>query len=253
MLAEGTWPWLTRETYTWAITMAWSRAITIEGRKTFVPVVDMLNHSPASHTTHGFDEARGAFVVRRAAPAAAGDERTIVYEHAPNARLLLLYGFAMPLDRAAHGGRTLHVGLGRDAPHRVEKVAILAGLGVKEEATGEKPFVISEAIPIPEKLALTLYAQRCDLDQLGRLTAYPDREPAPLRAALSDLVDACDAMLANYPSNDADDATALADDALPPRKRLALLVRVPERRALEACRREAAVRRGALETGPGAD
>ena len=53
-------------------------------------------------------------------------------------------------------------------------------------------------------------------------------------------------MLSGYPSSEAEDLAALADGGLEPRRRLALLVRVPERRALVACCREAAARREAV-------
>ena len=244
-------PWLEVDAYRWAISMVFSRAITVRrgagAIKALVPVVDMFNHDPAAPTAHAFDAARDALVVRREAPAAAGATLSIVYEHATASRLLLLYGFVPPLAQTQHAGRDVFAGLAPDAPNRVEKLAVLAGFGVKAQAAGEEPFVVSEADPLPDALALTLYAQRCDLDALGRLVAdRADRDAATARAGLGDLVAACDAMLSGYPSSEAEDLAALADGGLEPRRRLALLVRVPERRALVACRREAAARREAV-------
>jgi len=244
-------PWLDADAYRWAVSMVFSRAIPVrrgaDSIKVLVPVVDMFNHDPAAPTTHAFDAARDALIVRREAPAAAGAALAIVYEHATASRLLLLCGFVPPLAQTQHAGRDVFAGLAPDAPHRAEKLAILAGFGVKAQAAGEAPFVVSEADPLPDALALTLYAQRCDLDALGRLVAdRADRDAATARAGLADLVAACDVMLRGYPSGEAEDLAALADGGLAPRRRLALLVRVSERRALAACRREAAARRAAV-------
>ena len=68
----------------------------------------------------------------------------------------------------------------------------------------------------------------------------PGRLPAPKPAtrALATLgpLRAGDALLAAYRGSEEADAAARADPATPPRLRLALLVRAPERRALVACR-----------------
>ena len=90
-------------------------------------------------SAHAFDAARDALVVRREAPAAAGATLSIVYEHATASRLLLLYGFVPPLAQTQHAGRDVFAGLAPDAPNRVEKLAVLAGFGVKAQAAGESP------------------------------------------------------------------------------------------------------------------
>lgn len=53
---ELVFPWLTRDRFTWAITMIWSRGVTVTRRgtavKALVPVVDMHNHDARARATH---------------------------------------------------------------------------------------------------------------------------------------------------------------------------------------------------------
>ena len=229
-------PWLDLEGFSWAVSMIWSRCVSVARKgappiKAFLPVVDMHNHDPGAPENHGFDDARDGFVLRRTGNAKKGDELKLCYDGLPNAWLLLLYGFA--LDHAAHAGRDLYAPLRPEAPHYAEKRAALEKLGLGATADGAAPFRLAADDALPERLLTALMAQRATLDELPGLPATSE---ATARAAAGDLVAACDALLAAYRGSEEADAAALADPATPPRLRLALLVRAPERRALVACR-----------------
>ena len=206
----------------------------------------MHNHAAEAAETHGFDDARDAFVLRRHGDVAEGEELKICYSGSlPNARLLLLYGFAAPLSSTRHGARELFAGLARAAPHYEEKRAALGALGLGDHADGAAAFSLSPTDPLPASLLATLRARRATLAELETLVTAKGQgvlSEANERAALGDLVGACDAMLAEYRGDDAADAAALGDPATPPRARPARLVRIPERRALVACRDAAKAR-----------
>lgn len=200
--------------------------------------------------THGFDDARDSFVLARRGAATRGDPLSIRYAGVPNARLLLLYGFAS--DDAAHHSRELYAGLSPSAPLFAEKSAALKKLGLEAQATGTKPFLLSADDPLPEDLLATLRAHRAsqnDLDKAasdgGRAPLSPENE----RNALADLVAACDTMLKDYKATEDEDLKALADASLAsPRLKLAIQVRLPERRALARCARAAKDKLAALSS-----
>ncbi|KAH8046289.1 mRNA (guanine-N7-)-methyltransferase [Aureococcus anophagefferens] len=167
-------PWLDLEGFSWAVSMIWSRCVSVSRKgappiKAFLPVVDMHNHDPGAPENHGFDDARDGFVLRRTGNAKKGDELKLCYDGLPNAWLLLLYGFA--LDHAAHAGRDLYAPLSPEAPHYEAKRAALEKLGLGATADGAAPFRLAADDALPERLLTALMAQRATLDELPGLPA----------------------------------------------------------------------------------
>lgn len=63
---------------------------------TLVPVMDCINHSLDPNCEYNYDPAAGDFIVTSTRAVSRGEEMTISYGPLSNARLLRLYGFALP-------------------------------------------------------------------------------------------------------------------------------------------------------------
>lgn len=90
----------TRETWTWAWAVVWSRALGIPTREDgassengLIPLLDLANHDSRSTVTGRWVPSRGEFVVVAGAPLAAGDELLLNYNDWGSAEMLQHYGF----------------------------------------------------------------------------------------------------------------------------------------------------------------
>jgi hypothetical protein len=64
---ESCFPFLSFDEYLWALSTIWSRFMTIDGKRSMVPLVDFLNHSPTSTVGHRVT-AEGIFQVYSNSP-----------------------------------------------------------------------------------------------------------------------------------------------------------------------------------------
>ena len=83
-LGEVCGPWLTYDSYLWALSTIFSRFITIDhdllgSVRGMVPVVDMLNHSPSSQVGHVYNAHDGLFRVITQQPWMPNDEICLNY------------------------------------------------------------------------------------------------------------------------------------------------------------------------------
>ena len=102
---------LTPSAYAWAVSIVWSRFLTLplgaagEPVKTMVPFLDFANHEPGARAAHHRYDAASRAVVVEAGPTglASGEQLCIHYGPLPPRVLLQLHGFVLPpgLDAAS--------------------------------------------------------------------------------------------------------------------------------------------------------
>ena len=91
-------PWLTRPRYEWALSMVWSRFVSVDfpsgkaGRplKSLAPCFDLCNHRWYAGSTHLDDAAAGGVVLSAGRAWEEGAEMCITYGKVPNTQMLLL-------------------------------------------------------------------------------------------------------------------------------------------------------------------
>lgn len=239
-------PWLTLENYTWAISMIWSRSMTIQNPKSnyagdfkvLAPLFDFANHgSRNANAHHGFED--DALYLRASADIAPGDEIRICYAIEPATRFLLLYGF---VDESGFRleDQTVNIFSPLDSrvAHYDAKLRVLEG-AFSKQASGELPFKLSLADPLPEGLLASQRVARATEVHLDRLAeALPptnrrlddDNE----RQSVEGIREGVAVMRAAIPLDDDIDKGVLALEEASARTRYAALVRRAERAVLQA-------------------
>lgn len=124
---------LTYDDYVWAMTMVFSRAFSLKGRKYMVPVLDSFNHSPGpvEHLEDVVDieEEDGVptlWTFRAADAFSTGSECTGVYGVYSNAKLLYSYGFVLRSAAASAASVDFWVKPMPTDPQRRAKEGLLA-------------------------------------------------------------------------------------------------------------------------------
>ena len=99
---------LTFEDYCWAISMVFSRAFGVKGKKYMIPVLDSFNHVPGIINrledvvdVEETDGVPSTWIFRAADAFTAGSECTGVYGNYSNAKLLYSYGFVLRREAKA--------------------------------------------------------------------------------------------------------------------------------------------------------
>lgn len=116
--ADTEHPQLTIEEYRWALCTIWSRCLTIERNGTayraLVPFVDLCNHRPNAQIGHALHPQSDSIYLFAGEESTAGAEIHLNYGNVGNARLLMLYGFTLPLDQNPFTTVELYASLGED-------------------------------------------------------------------------------------------------------------------------------------------
>ena len=239
-LGEACAGWLTYETYLWALSTVFSRFITLttaaHGQlRGMVPVVDMLNHAPTSQVGHTYSDVDGMFRVITQQPWAPGEEICLNYGHVSNARLLMLYGFALPNN--PYASIEVYASMSPSAPQ--VKQDALAHMGILTAT----PFEVT-ATALPATLLAFLRVQHARDDESTSVTALAMAAARPLsaeteRAACEALRTALEAMRDAYPDTAEDDERLLllGQGALGTVERAAVVFRLSEKRVLQSALR----------------
>ena len=249
--------------YCWAIASIWSRSMDLpipaadgEGVPTLLrvigPVADMLNTQAAASSSHGYDAESDTLTIAASADAAAGDQLFISYGEVSNARSLWLYGFTTEDNK--HDTVTLYTSMDTAAPSYSKRLKLLSAVGVEHEVLetcARSAHELSIAEPLPAALLLSLRVQhapkklfrlwRDDPEGLKSATVPPDAELE--RGILEALRAGIVGMLEGYSTSLEEDEAAWERWAPHTqtlaavsghRRRMALLLRLGEKRILRA-------------------
>jgi histone-lysine N-methyltransferase SETD3 len=239
-LGEACVGWLTYESYLWALSTIFSRFITVttaaHGQvRGMVPVVDLLNHDPTSQVGHVYSDADGIFRVVTQQPWAPGHEICLNYGHVSNARLLMLYGFALPDN--PYASIEVYASMSPSAPQ--SKVDALARMGISTPA----PFQVS-ATALPTPLLAFLRVQHATDEESANVAALTVAAARPLSAeteqrACEALRSALQTMRDAYPDPIEDDERMLllGYGALGTVERAAVVFRLSEKRVIASALR----------------
>lgn len=169
LLTEGSFfTLLNYEKYLWCLSTIWSRFISIEkGSSVFramVPLVDLLNHHPKAQVGHAYNAADDKFYLFTGQPFESGAEIFLNYGHIPNARLMMLYGFAL-LDNP-HSFVDLWATMDVKNATGSKKLAVLQELGIEAQSSFKL-----ETDKIPQELLHFLRLQQLDSNELSSKTS----------------------------------------------------------------------------------
>lgn len=185
--------------FVWARLAVLTRVFGIEvhGGKTdgLVPMADMLNHRRPRETSWGFDDGRGAFVIRALRDFAPGDPVHDSYGRKCNARFFVNYGFCL-----------------EDNPDNEAVIRFQSEDGWDGE---ERRFRVPANLAAEKARAMLSFLRGC-------------RKGAAPRA----LAAACEAALRRFPATLEEDEALLAGPGLSPNARNAILMRRGEKRVL---------------------
>ncbi|RHX97359.1 hypothetical protein DYB38_003449 [Aphanomyces astaci] len=216
----------TIENYKWALSVIWSRFVSIAihataadddddttaAVKSMVPVFDMFNHDPFAQMSHGFDPTTNSFVLRSHQHWPAGSQVYMNYGALPNHKLLTLYGFVLPSN--PFDVVELWAPMHEDVPSYDRKLALLTAHGLAEHATSTPFDLYSDSVN--DELLASLRIQRLSDTELSQFESgtphfafepiHDDNEKDTLTA----LIYALQQMLAAFPTAVEDDEAELA-------------------------------------------
>jgi [ribulose-bisphosphate carboxylase]-lysine N-methyltransferase len=225
------------ETFQWAMSMLFSRAINLRevDKVALVPYADLLNHSPYVSSGFFFNQiplsgGKRQVVLYADRDYAKGDQVLITYGQKSNAELALLYGFVV--DRNLYDEVQLRVALAPDDARFEEKAAFLTRQRLKPAMTF--PLLIDRY-----SNELIQFLRLACLTESGSLDSFAYNEPISVaneRAALTALRDGCENALRRYAETEQEDA-ALMDNGrlftmLSRNQRMAVKLRRNEKRIL---------------------
>ena len=185
--------WLSSETYVWALSMIWSRFVSVQREdvvyKSMAPTFDLFNHTSDARETHAFDPTAdvlrlvtlgtidGTWQSGGAPPRAWGASEEVCINYGlGNAKLLLHHGF---IESAAavnpRDAVPITLGLASGMPQWELKRDLLAASSfeIASAECGAVQIEMSAADPIPPLLIAMLRLRRAE-----------DASPAALTAAL---------------------------------------------------------------------
>lgn len=241
--------WLTLENYEWAISIIWSRCISITKPnagyatefKVLAPFFDMANHGGRKGgrvTRHGFNVDKDAVILEALEPILPGQQVSICYSLDSSTRFLLLYGFADPDNDLAD--ETVDVFAPLDPRVTAYDIKYKALDRWRHQADGVLPFKLSIDNPLPEELVASQRVARAkegaELDNLD--CALPPRNQrlsdSNERDVIEGLRDGIGSMRDTIPLDEDADNHVLGLEDVDPRSRYAAVVRRAERRVLQA-------------------
>ena len=252
------------EDYSWALATIWSRAMDLpvpaaasadgsvstemSTMRVIGPVCDMFNTRPGQPQVHGYMPALDALTVAAAGDTAPGEQLFIGYGEVTNARAMWLYGFAS--DNNPHDSVALYACMDTEAPSYDKRMKLLKVLKLSEKSLAT-PHELSLADPLPRALLLSLRVQHAPKklvkawreDPEAFATAKKAPDAALERAVLDALRVGVVGMLEAYSTSLEEDEeaaarwaphtqTLAAEHAY--RRRMALLLRLGEKRILRA-------------------
>lgn len=250
----------TYQEYCWAVSTVMTRQNTVvsaDGSGTtqaLIPLWDMCNHTDGKLSTDfNVSLDRSECVAWR--PVAKGEQVFIFYGDRPNCELLIHNGFVHP--GSACDAVRLRLGVAKADPLHADKAALLHRLGLPAAGDWE---VGAGPRPILPGLRAFVRVFSMDKDQLAHWTASSSVESlqeedcgldeALEKRAWTFLALRIKLLLAAYPTSKEEDEAALADAAtkMSPCTRLAVSLRLEEKRILKGALASCEQRLGAVET-----
>ena len=213
-------------------------------------MADLFNTDAVSEVCHGFDASDSTLKLAASRDCQPGEQLVIGYGPVSNARCLWLYGFAIANN--PHDAVDLYATMAPEVPSYSKRKKLLDAVGLGPHCMGT-PFQLTLDNPLPVALLLCLRAQHAPKKLLRLMRDDPQafaekgKQGAPdltlERSILQALRDGVAGMLDGYDTSlDEDEeaaerwasheATLAAADAY--RRRMALLLRLGEKRILKA-------------------
>ncbi|KAL2904022.1 [Fructose-bisphosphate aldolase]-lysine N-methyltransferase chloroplastic [Bienertia sinuspersici] len=246
---RGLFPFdMTLNDFVWAFGILRSRAFTrLEGQSlVLIPLADLINHSPDITVQDYAYEIRGAglfsrellFSLKTPVPVKAGDQVLIQYDlNKSNAELALDYGFIE--SRSERNAYTLTLEIPESDPFFGDKLDIAESNGMGEVAYFD--IVLDQPLPalmLPYLRLLALSGQDAFLlESIFRNSIWGHLE-LPISRANEELIcqvirNACTAALSGYTTTIEEDEKLLAQSDLNPRLKIAIGVRLGEKKVLQ--------------------
>ncbi|KAI9493377.1 hypothetical protein BDB00DRAFT_823797 [Zychaea mexicana] len=203
-----------------------------EGLLAMVPMADMLNHKTGYNNARLFHEPE-CLRMKAIKSIQTGDQIYNTYGDLCNADLLRKYGFAdesNPFDLVElNGGNIVELCCDdTDTSLRERKIEFL----MEEEALDDC-FVIDTEHVLPPELISALYVLRASAEEFAKMETKQKLPKPKLTPAIAKLgMQILEERMKRYPQED--DDQALLQSGCSPNKRHALLVRIGEKRILEA-------------------
>lgn len=194
---------LTLEQYKWALSVIYTRFISIERAakpyKAMAPVLDMFNHDPTAQMSHRFNPEADELQLISHQRWAAGQQVCINYGPLPNSRLLTLYGFVIPEN--PYHSVDIWAPMSPDAPDYLLKRQILQRHVIFDS---QEPFSLT-LDGLNEQLLACLRIQRMNDAELPK--SHLAFQGMPLsdeneQQVLSALIEALKHMLEQYKDSD---------------------------------------------------
>lgn len=239
---------ITLEDFFWAFGILRSRAFTrLEGQSlVLIPLADLINHSPDLTTQDYSWEVRGAglfsrdllFSLRNPTRVKAGEQVLIQYDlNKSNAELALDYGFIE--SRSERNTYTLTLEIPESDPFFGDKLDIAESNGMRE--TAYLDIVLDQPLPATMLPYLRLLAlgggDAFLLESIFRNSIW-DHLESPVSRDNEELVcqvirDACKSALSGYSTTIEEDEKLMIQDDLNPRHKIAIGIRLGEKKVLQ--------------------
>lgn len=239
---------ITLEDFFWAFGILRSRAFTrLEGQSlVLIPLADLINHSPDLTAQDNSWEVRGAglfsrdllFSLRNPTRVKAGEQVLIQYDlNKSNAELALDYGFIE--SRSERNTYTLTLEIPESDPFFGDKLDIAESNGMRE--TAYLDIVLDQPLPATMLPYLRLLAlgggDAFLLESIFRNSIW-DHLESPVSRDNEELVcqvirDACKSALSGYSTTIEEDEKLMIQDDLNPRHKIAVGIRLGEKKVLQ--------------------